>query len=236
MPETTSKVSPLVAIAAVAVTIFCAVGVGVMTGIIPSTSSKTGEQPVKPEAPQATAPAPAPAPAAAPASVPAEKPKAATVAPKKPSTERVRVATAEPARVPEPARLPEPVQTPEPARAPEPARIVQVCTNCGSVISVNVIKQEGEGSGLGAIGGAVVGGVLGHQIGGGRGRDVATVVGAGAGAYAGHQIEKNVKTTQTYNVAVRMDDGSTRSFPYQTEPGFRAGDKVKVVEGKLVGN
>jgi len=43
-----------------------------------------------------------------------------------------------------------------------------------------------------------------------------------------------VKTTQSYVVAVRMDDGSTRDFPYQAEPGFRAGDKVKVVEGKLV--
>ena len=226
MPETTSKVSPIVAIAAVSVIIFSAVGVGMMTGIIPSSISKTEEQPVKPEASQAAAPVPVPA--AAPAPVPAEKPKAAAVAPRKQSTAPVQIATAEPARVPETAR--------EPVRAPEPVRTAQVCTNCGSVISVNLVKHEGEGSGLGAIGGAVVGGVLGHQVGGGRGRDVATVVGAGAGAYAGHQIEKNVKSTQSYNVAVRMDAGSTRSFPYQAEPAFRAGDKVKVVEGKLVAN
>ena len=214
MPETTSKVSPIVAIAAVSVIIFSAVGVGMMTGIIPSSISKNEEQSVKPVVPQVAAPALAPA--------TVEKPKAAAAAPKKHATEPVRVATAEPVRAPEPARTPEPVRT------------AQACTNCGSVISVNLVKQEGEGSGLGAIGGAVVGGVLGHQVGGGRGRDVATVVGAGAGAYAGHQIEKNVKSTQSYNVAVRMDDGSTRHFPYQTEPAFRAGDKVKVVEGKLV--
>jgi outer membrane lipoprotein SlyB len=198
MSETSSRISPIVAIAAVSVIIFSAVGVGVMTGVIPSSLSKTDDQAARTEAPQAAAPAPA------------AKPKQAASAPRKQATEPARVASA------------------------EPARTAQVCTNCGSVISVNSVKQQGEGSGLGAIGGAVVGGVLGHQVGSGRGRDVATVAGAGAGAYAGHQVEKHVKTTQSYVVAVRMDDGSTQNFPYQAEPAFRAGDKVRVVEGKLV--
>jgi outer membrane lipoprotein SlyB len=211
MSDTSNKVSPIVAIASVAVIIFSAVGVGVMTGIIPSSSSKPAEQPAKAEAPAEQPKAAAEAPA------PVVKPKVAAT-PKKPATEPVRVATA------------------EPARAPEPVRAAQVCTACGSVTSVNVVKQQGEGSGLGAVGGAVVGGVLGHQVGSGRGRDVATVVGAGAGAYAGHQIEKNVKSSQSYNVAVRMDDGSMRSFTYPTEPAFRAGDKVKVVDDRLVAN
>src|SRR5690606_31675414 len=119
----------------------------------------------------------------------------------------------------------------------EAARTAQrVCGNCGSVVSVNAVKQQGEGSGLGAIGGAVVGGVLGNQVGRGSGRTAATVVGAGAGAYAGHQVEKHVKSTNTYTVAVRMDDGSSRTFGYDNEPAFRAGDKVRVVEGRLVAN
>jgi len=197
MSETTSRISPLVAIAAVSVIIFSAVGVGVMTGVIPSSLSKTDDQAAKPESPQATAPAPS------------ASPKHAASAPKRQASEPARVATT------------------------EPARTAQVCTNCGSVISVTQVKHQGEGSGLGAIGGAVVGGVLGHQVGSGRGRDVATVAGAGAGAYAGHQIEKNVKTTNSFVVGVRMDDGSTRNFPYESEPAFRIGDKVQVVEGKL---
>ena len=41
--------------------------------------------------------------------------------------------------------------------------------------------------------GGVLGGVLGHQIGSGRGNTAATIVGAGAGAYAGHEVEKNKK-------------------------------------------
>lgn len=39
----------------------------------------------------------------------------------------------------------------------------------------------------GSVLGAVAGGVIGHQFGGGRGKDVATVVGALGGGYAGNQ-------------------------------------------------
>ena len=53
------------------------------------------------------------------------------------------------------------------------------------------------------------------------------------GAYAGHQVEKNVKKTTQYEVNVRMDDGSTRIVTYDAEPGFRSGDKVRFVDGKL---
>ena len=40
----------------------------------------------------------------------------------------------------------------------------------------------------GTIGGAVVGGLLGSTIGGGRGRTAMTAVGAGAGGYLGNQM------------------------------------------------
>jgi outer membrane lipoprotein SlyB len=101
------------------------------------------------------------------------------------------------------------------------------------VESVNVVQVQGEGSGLGAIAGGVVGGVLGNQVGRGTGRKVATVAGAAGGAYAGHQAEKYYKSGKRYDVAVRMEDGSTRTFPFENEPGFRSGDRVRVVDGKL---
>ena len=101
-------------------------------------------------------------------------------------------------------------------------------------MSVDAVKRKGEGSGLGAVAGGVAGGLLGNQIGRGSGRTVATVVGVAGGAYAGHEVEKHVKSDTDYVVAVRMDDGSTRTFNYDNMPGYRAGDKVKVVEGALV--
>src|SRR2546423_10345016 len=65
------------------------------------------------------------------------------------------------------------------------------CATCGIVESIRYVKKKGEGSGVGAIAGGVLGGVLGHRIGSGRGNTAATIVGAGAGAYARNQVERN---------------------------------------------
>ena len=107
------------------------------------------------------------------------------------------------------------------------------CKECGTVTEVRTIKKEGEGSGLGMVLGGVAGGVLGHQVGSGRGKDVATVAGAAGGAYVGNQVEKNQKSTTTYVVYVKMEDGSNRSFNYSGPPSYRAGDRVKVINKKL---
>lgn len=45
--------------------------------------------------------------------------------------------------------------------------------------------------------GAVVGGVLGNQVGGGRGRDLATVAGAVGGGVAGRKIQENQQDKRT---------------------------------------
>jgi outer membrane lipoprotein SlyB len=105
------------------------------------------------------------------------------------------------------------------------------CWNCGVVESMREVTSGGDGSGLGAAGGAVVGGLLGNQVGGGHGRDAMTVVGAIGGALAGNQIEKQVKTTHSYQTTVRMSDGSSRAMAQATEPVWRNGDHVKIVDG-----
>ena len=107
------------------------------------------------------------------------------------------------------------------------------CKECGTVSDVKTVKKEGEGSGVGAVAGGVLGGVLGHQIGSGRGNTAATIVGAGAGAYAGHQVEKRQKTTTSYRVIVTMEDGTTRTFNYAARTSYKVGDQVKVVNNKL---
>jgi uncharacterized protein YcfJ len=52
----------------------------------------------------------------------------------------------------------------------------------------------------GAIAGALIGGVLGHQVGGGRGKDLATVGGAVAGGVIGANVGRNVSTTAERDV------------------------------------
>lgn len=107
------------------------------------------------------------------------------------------------------------------------------CDNCGTVTDVRTVKQKGEASGVGAVTGGVIGGVLGHQVGSGRGNTAATIVGAGAGAYAGHEIEKSQKAKTTYQVVVKLEDGKSRTFSFAAETSYRVGDRVKVVDGKL---
>ena len=108
------------------------------------------------------------------------------------------------------------------------------CPECGAVTELKTVKVEGQGSGAGAIAGGVLGGVLGHQVGNGRGKDVATVAGVAGGAYVGHQVEKKSKETTQYRVMVKMEDTQTlRTFIFNSETAYKVGDNVKVVNGKL---
>jgi len=109
-----------------------------------------------------------------------------------------------------------------------------VCDNCGTVTNVKTVKKEGEASGGGAVVGGIVGGVLGHQIGSGRGNTAATVAGAAGGAYAGHQIEKKKNETTTYVVEVKIENEALRTFSYSQPTAYKIGDKVKIVDKKLV--
>lgn len=61
---------------------------------------------------------------------------------------------------------------------------------------VQVQKQapvKDENRVAGSVIGAVAGGVLGHQVGGGRGKTLATVAGAAGGGYAGNQVQKKMQ-------------------------------------------
>ncbi|HEY6087647.1 MAG TPA: glycine zipper 2TM domain-containing protein [Burkholderiaceae bacterium] len=118
-------------------------------------------------------------------------------------------------------------------KAPEasPQRAASVCATCGTVESVSTVQQKGEGTGLGVVGGAVLGGVLGHQVGGGSGKSVATVLGAVGGGVAGNEVEKHARATTVYQVSVRMDDGSLRTVTQSTAP--TRGQKV-TVEGSTL--
>lgn len=125
---------------------------------------------------------------------------------------------------------------PAPVAQAAPARLASSCADCGVIESVREIDTKGSGSGVGGVGGAVVGGLLGNQVGDGRGKDVMTVVGAVGGAIAGNEIEKRVKATKSYEITVRLQDGSSRVISAATLPSWRNGDKVKVVNGLIESN
>ncbi len=107
------------------------------------------------------------------------------------------------------------------------------CGTCGNVESIRQITTRAQGSGVGAAGGAILGGLLGNQIGGGNGRSLATVAGAVGGAVVGNQVEGNMKANHSYEIRVRLDDGTLRTFHQQSAPQWRTGDRVRIVKGGL---
>lgn len=211
---------PLLIAAAIAVILFCTVGVAAIMGWIPTSTGGNPNRLAGSTEPAAAVPA-SPvsalppsalvqqsAPLLAQASPPAYAPPAAPVREEPRVVERKRVAADTPPRS-------------------------KWCSNCGNVESVRKLTTRAPGSGVGAAGGAVIGGLLGNQIGGGRGRDLATVAGAVGGAVIGNQVEGNMKATTTYEVRVRMDDGSVRTFSRETAPSLRNGQRVRIVNGGI---
>src|SRR5436190_14765937 len=120
--------------------------------------------------------------------------------------------------------------------SPAKLQVAAICHECGVVQSVLEVDTKGKGSGAGAVGGAVVGGVLGHQVGEGDDRKIGTVVGAVAGGLLGNEVEKHVRTTKAFEIAVRFDDGSSRVITEADQTSWRVGDKVKVINGVIHAN
>lgn len=101
------------------------------------------------------------------------------------------------------------------------------CPGCGQVESVKVEERKGKAGAGGMIVGGVGGAILGHQVGGGTGKDLATVAGAVGGAYAGKKIEEKMKAHQVWLVTVAYGDGTRKTFEFAQDPGFKRGDAVR---------
>ncbi|MGH8853626.1 MAG: glycine zipper 2TM domain-containing protein, partial [Telluria sp.] len=166
-PSPRGSLHPLMLLAALAVLLFCLVGTAAILGWIPTSVGGTAERQLSE----------------------ADRLALASTLPQGGAQTAPGVAMAvpdqqlAPSQVQAPANYqPAPAQAYPPAPAPvrdepvsKPApKAVQVaaadskrnwCSNCGNVESVRTIKQRAQGSGLGAAGGAVLGGLLGNQIG-----------------------------------------------------------------------
>lgn len=206
-PTTARSIHPVMVIAAVAVVLFCGVGSAAMLGWLPTSN--------------ATVPGAAPMPGQL-SSVPEQQAGYNNAAPTQNPIQTTALAPAQ-------SQQQGQGQLPEPEAKHAPA----ACANCGVVESVRSVEHRPQGSGVGAAGGAILGGLLGNQVGSGHGRQIATVAGAVGGAVAGNQIEGNMKTTHTWNITVRMDNGGKRTISQSSQPSWRSGDAVRVVKGQL---
>ncbi|MBY5981009.1 glycine zipper 2TM domain-containing protein [Ferrimonas balearica] len=107
----------------------------------------------------------------------------------------------------------------------------------GAVESVREISREelieDRNRGWKVFGGAVLGGVIGHQFGGGSGQDVATVLGALAGAGLANRSanQYQVKQYRLVELMIQAESGKQVMVIQDFDPGmvFRARDQVRIV-------
>jgi outer membrane lipoprotein SlyB len=99
-----------------------------------------------------------------------------------------------------------------------------------SVRAVRISTNNGQPSGLGAVGGGALGALAGSSIGGGRGSVATGIIGGIGGAVAGNAIENSVAMRDGLEITVRLDNGDLRAIT-QTATGesFRAGDRVRIL-------
>lgn len=150
MTQTSNRIHPLLAAAAVSVTLVSLVGIAAMTDMLPKSHSSTadGAQKTSMEASTPT-------------------PMVATPANSAKESVRSQPAVHQTSPVPvKPAR--------QHAAVPSQAPAAPVAQN--SPLGIGV--------------GAVVGGLLGNQVGGGNGKTLATIAGAVGGGYIGNEIAK----------------------------------------------
>ena len=110
------------------------------------------------------------------------------------------------------------------------ARAVQT-VRMGTIESLRPVKIEGTKTPIGAGAGAVVGGIGGSGLGGGRGSAVLAVVGAVAGGLLGAAAEEGLTRTQGVEITVREDDATLRAYVQEVEPNqvFRVGERVRIM-------
>lgn len=107
----------------------------------------------------------------------------------------------------------------------------------GQVETVRYISQQdiirSKGSGWETLLGAVIDGVVGHQFGGGRGKEVATAVGAVAGAgIARNQANQEYRVEyKLVEILIKTEEGKLIDVIQDVDPNmlFSSGDRVRIL-------
>jgi outer membrane lipoprotein SlyB len=107
----------------------------------------------------------------------------------------------------------------------------------GSVVSARNITQEeliyDKNNGWHTFGGALIGGVIGNQFGGGSGRDVATILGAVIGGSVANNRYKqtNIVTIHLVELMIKVDNGEQFMViqDFDKRMVFHKTDKVRMV-------
>lgn len=103
------------------------------------------------------------------------------------------------------------------------------CPSCGVVVSMRLVTAADDAVTRTTVGNAVVGGMIGSLLGGARGQELFSWLGAIAAMRNGGGLQPGMR----YETTIRLDNGASRVFADIARPQWRDGDRVRVVEGTI---
>jgi len=99
----------------------------------------------------------------------------------------------------------------------------------GVVESIRNVTINSGQTGVGTVGGAVLGGLAGSTIGGGRGSIAAAVGGAIVGGLVGQKVEQSANTKAGLEITVRLENGKLVAVTQDADVPFYVGDRVRLL-------
>lgn len=102
----------------------------------------------------------------------------------------------------------------------------------GTITALRQVQIQADsraGGLLGSGGGAVIGGLLGNQVGGGSGRELATVAGALGGAVVGTKAEEAANRMTAWEMEIRQDNGQNVVVVQKADQNFEVGQRVRLI-------
>lgn len=102
----------------------------------------------------------------------------------------------------------------------------------GTVVSVHAAKMQGSNNELLTLGGAVLGGLAGSNLGGGSKANAAgAIVGALAGGYGTQAAQQGMGSKNALEITVKLDNGRMISIVQEADVQLLAGQRVRVLSG-----
>jgi outer membrane lipoprotein SlyB len=99
----------------------------------------------------------------------------------------------------------------------------------GTVESVRNVKIANPESGVGAMGGAALGGLAGSTIGSGKGEAAGAIAGALAGGLLGQHAEVGANRRDAFEITVKLDTGELLAITQEADEMFRPGERVRLL-------
>lgn len=99
-----------------------------------------------------------------------------------------------------------------------------------TVLSIRPVTLQGRDTGVGTVGGAVIGGIAGSNVGGPRTGGIVGIVGMIAGGLIGNAVERDATQQQAIEILVQLKNGDRRAVIQGVgSEAFAAGDPVIMI-------